>query len=84
MHSVVNRAIIDELHYAGSYGVLPRGIAARLKEYNLKPWNVTQRIRRMNNKLDSLIGQKVAEERGKGWALQHSYEKHGVQQKKRY
>jgi hypothetical protein len=40
-----------------------------LKEYELKPWNVTQRIRRINKKIDSLIGQKAAEKRGKGWAL---------------
>jgi len=42
------------------YGILPRDVASRLKEYKLKPWNVTQRIRRMNKKLDRLIGQKVA------------------------
>lgn len=65
----VDRAIIEELHHAGPYGILPRDIAIRLKEYKLKPWNVTQRIRRMNKKLDRLIGQKVAEKVGKGWAL---------------
>jgi len=31
-----------ELHHAGPYGMLPRDIANRLKEYKLKPWNVTQ------------------------------------------
>ena len=47
--------------------ILPRvrsrfcGRARELEEYGLKPWNVTQRIRRINTKLDSLIGQKVAE-----------------------
>jgi len=40
-----------------------------LRERKLKPWNVTHRIRRMNKKLDSLIGQKAAEKVGKGWAL---------------
>jgi len=49
--------------------IQPRDIASRLKEYRLKPWNVTQRIRRMNEKLDSLIGQKAAGKRDKGWAL---------------
>jgi len=35
----------------------------------IKPWNVIQRIRRMNKKLDRLISQKAAEKVGKGWAL---------------
>ena len=65
----VDLAILEELHYAGPYGILPQDVANRLKEYKLKPWNVTQRIRRMNKKLDSLIGQKTAEKRGKNWAL---------------
>jgi len=55
----VDRAILDELHHAEPYGMLPRDVASRLKEYKLKPWNVTQRIRRMNKKLDRLIGQKA-------------------------
>jgi len=37
----VDRAIIEELHHAGLYGMLPRDVASRLKEYKLKPWNVT-------------------------------------------
>ena len=65
----VDRAIIEELRHAGLYGMLPRDVASRLKEYKLKPWNVTQRIRRINKKLDRLIGQKAAEKMGKGWAL---------------
>jgi len=65
----VDRAIIEELHQAGPYGLLPRDVALRLKEFKLKPWNVTQRIRRMNKKLDRLIGQKVAEKVGKDWVL---------------
>jgi len=48
---------------------LPKDVAAGLKEYGLTPWSVTRRIIRMNDKLDKLIGQKVAEKRGKGWAL---------------
>ena len=65
----IDRSIIEELHHAGPYGILPRDVAFRLKEYKLKPWNVTQRIRRMNKKLDRLIGQKTAEKVGKSWAL---------------
>jgi len=65
----VDRAIIEELRHAGQYGMLPRDVASRLKEYKLKPWNVTQRIRRMNRKLDRLICQKAVEKVGKGWTL---------------
>ena len=61
--------ILEELHFAGPHGILPKDVAARLQEYGLTPWNVTRRILRMNDKLDKLIGQKVAEKRGKGWAL---------------
>ena len=64
----VDRAIIEELHHAGAYGMLSRDVALRLKEHRLKPWNVTQRIRRMNKRLDELIRQKATEKRGKGWA----------------
>jgi hypothetical protein len=35
-----------------------------LKEVPAQAWNVTQRIRRMNKKLDSLIGKKAAEKFG--------------------
>jgi hypothetical protein len=65
----VDNAMLEELHYAGPYGILPKDVANRLKEYKLKPWNVTQRIGRMNKKLDELIGQKAAEKVSKGWAL---------------
>jgi hypothetical protein len=65
----VDKAMLEELHYAGPHGILPKDVAARLKRYGLKPWNVTQRIRRMDKKLDDIIGQKAAEKRGKGWAL---------------
>lgn len=51
------------------HSILLKDVAARLLEYGLTPWNVTRRIKRMNDKLDKLIGQKVAEKRGKGWAL---------------
>jgi len=57
------------MHYAGPHGILPKDVANRLREYGLTPWNVTRRIKGMNDKLDKLIGQKATEKRGKGWAL---------------
>ena len=65
----VDEAIIDVLRSAGESGKLPRDIANELKRYKLNPWNVTQRIRRMNKRLDRYISKKVAEKRGLRWAL---------------
>ena len=65
----VDEAIIDVLRSAGAAGKLPRDVANELKRYKLKPWNVTQRIRRMNKHLDRHIAKQVAEKRGLRWAL---------------
>ena len=65
----VDRAILETLNNASSAGLLPRDVALKLEEYRLKPWNVTQRIRRMNKRLDAQIGKAVAEKRGLCWAL---------------
>lgn len=65
----VDKAIIDELRSAGEAGKLPKDIARNLQRYKLNPWNVTQRIRRMNKRLDRHIAKYVAEKRGLRWAL---------------
>ena len=65
----VDGAIIDVLRSAGAAGKLPRDIARDLKRYRLNPWNVTQRIRRINKRLDRHIAKQVAEKRGLRWAL---------------
>ena len=65
----IDREILDVLYMAGPPGKLPRDIALGLTEYKLKPWNVTQRIRRMNKRLDQHIAKMVAEKRGLKWAL---------------
>jgi len=65
----VDKAIIDVLRSAGAAGKLPRDIAKDLKGYGLKPWNVTQRTRRMNKRLDRYIAKQVAEKRRLKWAL---------------
>jgi hypothetical protein len=49
-------------------GLLPSAIASELARYNLKRWDVTRRIQRMNKRLMEEIGQKVAEKRGHQWA----------------
>jgi hypothetical protein len=65
----IDEAILDVLYMAGPPGKLPRDIALELSEYKLNPWNVTQRIRRMNKRLDHHIAKCIAEKRGLKWAL---------------
>jgi len=65
----VDEEILDALYRAGPPGKLPRDVAAELAEFKLNPWNVTQRIRRMNKRLDQHIAKMVAEKRGSKWAL---------------
>ena len=65
----VDKAIIDVLRSAGESGKLSRDVSNELKRYKLKPWNVTQRIRRMNRRLDHYVAKQVAEKRGLRWAL---------------
>lgn len=65
----IDQSILDLLYMAGALGKLPRDIARELEEYKLNPWNVTQRIRRMNKRLDRHIAKNVAEKRGLKWAL---------------
>ena len=65
----VDQAILDVLYMAGPPGKLPRDVAAELADYKLNPWNVTQRIRRMNKRLGRHIAKEVAEKRGLKWAL---------------
>ena len=65
----VDKQILEELRYAGEYGMLPRDIAAKLGDNRFTRFYVTARLKQMNKKLDSALGQRVAEKRGKAWAL---------------
>ena len=65
----VDQEILDVLYMAGPPGKLPRDVALELSEYRINPWNVTQRIRRMNKRLDRHIAKELAEKRGLKWAL---------------
>ena len=65
----VDRQILEELRFAGEYGMLPRDIAAKLGDKRFTRFYVTARLKQMNKKLDALLGKHVAEKRGKNWAL---------------
>jgi coenzyme F420-reducing hydrogenase delta subunit len=64
----VDVEIIACLMQKGVGGLLPSTLASELARYNLKRWDVTRRIQRMNKRLMKEIGQKVAEKRGYQWA----------------
>jgi hypothetical protein len=64
-----DREILEELRGAGEYGMLPRDVAARLGDKSYTRFYVTARLKQMNKKLDAVLGQRVAEKRGKNWAL---------------
>ena len=65
----IDQAILDALYMAGPQGRLPKDIAQELAEYEINPWNITKRIRRINKRLDRHIAKEVAEKRGLKWAL---------------
>lgn len=64
-----DREILDELRGAGEYGILPRDVAARLGDKRFTRFYVSARLKQMNKKLEAILGQRVAEKRGKNWAL---------------
>jgi len=64
----VDSAIVEELLGAGSEGMLPKDIAARLVSYKVTRWHVSRRLVRMNKRLKEEIDQNVAEKHGWKWA----------------
>jgi len=65
----VDKQILEELRYAGEYGMLPKDVAAKLGDKRFTRFYVTARLKQMNKKLDAALGQRVTEKRGKNWAL---------------
>lgn len=65
----VDLAIIDVLLGAGSEGMLPKDIAARLATFKISRWHVSRRLLRMNKRLKKEIDQNVAERHGWKWSL---------------
>jgi hypothetical protein len=65
----MHKAILEELRYAGEYGILPRDAAAKLGDERFTRFFVSTRLKAMNKRLNAILGQRVAEKRGKAWAL---------------
>ncbi len=61
--------ILDVLHECGPAGSSPREIHAKVRRYGLKYHHITRRIKRMNKRMQSEIGERVADKVGRNWAL---------------
>jgi len=65
----VDREILRLLFEAGSPGLLPKDLAAKLERFKVQRFQISRRILRMNKRLQIEFGEGVAEQRGWHWAL---------------
>jgi hypothetical protein len=68
----VDREILQKVREAGDAGVFPKDVAAwvnKLGAYQLKYYDVSRRIVRMNKRLHFETGELLFEKRGHKWAL---------------
>ena len=64
-----DQAILDVLLAAGSAGLSPKQIHAKVRRYGLKYHHITRSIKRMNKRTMNEIGERVADKVGRNWAL---------------
>jgi hypothetical protein len=65
----VDKEILQVLFEAGSPGLLPKDLAARLNAFKVTRHQISRRILRMNRRLEEEFGEHIAEKRGWHWAL---------------
>jgi hypothetical protein len=65
----VDREILRFLYEAGSPGLLPKDLQARLEQFKVTRHQISRRIIRMNKHLKKEFGENIAEKRGWHWAL---------------
>jgi hypothetical protein len=65
----VDKEILHLLYQAGSPGLLPKDLTAKLVAFKVTRHQVSRRILRMNRQLEAEFGELVAEKRGWHWAL---------------
>ena len=65
----VDREILQVLYEAGSPGVLPKHLAAKLSRFEVARHQISRRLLKMNKRLEKEFGEHVAEKRGWHWAL---------------
>ena len=65
----VDEEILELLHEAGSTGMIPKDVAARVAQFKIRRHQVSRRIQRMNKRVQEEVGEKIVEKRGWHWAL---------------
>ena len=65
----VDGQILQLLFEAGSPGLLPKDLQAKLEGFKVTRHQISRRILRMNKRLEKEFGEHVAEKRGWHWAL---------------
>ena len=67
----VDEALLWCMYYAAGDGISPTHVInnPELSGFKLKPWNITRRVQRMNKRLKKELGKRVAEKRGRKWAM---------------
>jgi hypothetical protein len=65
----IDREILNFLFEAGSPGLLPMDLVAKLGRFKIARHQVSRRILRMNRRVEKEFGEHVAEKRGWHWAL---------------
>jgi len=65
----VDVLILDYLYEAGNAGLLPKDLAIKLVEFNVRRHQASRRILRMNRRLEKEIGENLVEKHGWHWVL---------------
>ena len=65
----VDGEILQVLFEAGSPGLLPKDLSAKLVQFKVTRHQISRRILRMNKRLEKEFGEYIAEQRGWHWAL---------------
>lgn len=65
----VDILILEYMCEAGSAGLLPKDLAAKLSEFKVRRHQVSRRILRMNKRVQKEIGETVVQKRGWHWVL---------------
>ena len=65
----IDQEIIQLLYEAGSPGLLPKELQAKLYRYRVTRHQISRRILKLNIRLEKELGEAAAEKRGWHWAL---------------
>lgn len=81
----VDLEILQRVREAGRKGVLPKEVAKNLERYDIKYYDISRRIVRMNKRLAHEIGEVLFEKRGQKWALtRFAFDVYGATEKEYY